>query len=113
MVARLQIHVPFWLHGLSSRNLELFGPSSLITSIFPKKTGVPILNASYSASNITELFFLEALSNLTGADVNYTEVGVRYEAVSHNSPSGMRLLPEAPDVEIYCFYSIGVYTAKT
>ena len=83
------------------------------SDILPNKSWVPILNASYSASNITELFFLKAMNNLTGAGVNYTEVGVRYAAVSANSRSGKRLETEAPDVETYCLYSGGVDTAKT
>ena len=77
-----------------------------------------MLDASYSARNITELFFLEALSplaNATGsAGVNLTEVGVRFEAVSANGrTAGKRLETEAPDVETHCLYSSGVETIKT
>ena len=100
---RMQVHAV-----LARPNSALY-----ITPILPNKSWVPILNASYSASNITELFFLKAMNNLTGAGVNYTEVGVRYAAVSANSRSGKRLETEAPDVETYCLYSGGVDTAKT
>ena len=84
-----------------------------------------MLDASYSARNITELFFVEALVNVTDDDlpdginataaaVNLTEVGVRFEAVSANGrAAGKRLETEAPDVETHCLYSSGVETIKT
>ena len=97
---------PYWLMPAK----DAFGEEIVATLNLPTTNGI---DASYSMSNITQLFFLKAMNNFTTGGVNYTEIGIRYEAVGANSRSGKRLETEAPDVEIYCLYSVDVDTAKT
>ena len=97
---------PYWLMPAK----DAFGEEIVATLNLPTTNGI---DASYSMSNITQLFFLKAMNNFTTGGVNYTEIGIRYEAVRANSRSGKRLETEAPDVEIYCLYSVDVDTAKT
>merc|ERR1712038_1655297 len=92
---------------------EIVAKLNLTTTGSSHANWVPLLNASYSAKNVTQLFNLRVMSNYTNSDVNYTEVGLRFDAVNANSGSGMRLETEAPDVETYCLYGVGVDTAKT
>ena len=112
-VAAQHFESAYWLMPTE----DAFGDEIVATLNLTTTGSIPLLNASYSAKNVTQLFGLKVMSNYTHSDhvdfVNYTEVGLRFDAVNANSRSGKRLENEAPDVETYCLYSVGIDTAKT